>query len=160
MSGKTVLVFGGLMLAVYPGLSTISRAVGWANAVGMILGQLWYSNFWSIGRHEGADYFMLNKPGAHALTDFMRSDSCNIGPAVWMFAASLYYLAFLAAFFVMYSQETHEGARAYAFAAGVWHSWDMLLLLYAAALQSCGMSFPRDDVPPPLGTAQSEFERV
>ena len=124
MSGKTVLFFGGLCLFTYPGLTSWSHAVGISNAICMLLGQMWYTTYWTIRKDEGIDHF-LAKISRHPLRSMFY-------PGVWLAAAAVYYVAFTALFAIAYGNETNDLARGYNLAATIWHGWILILLLSAS----------------------------
>lgn len=134
MSGKTALVFGGVMLAVYPGLEEFTTRVGLSNAIAMALGQCWYSHYWRIGPGEGIDDFTIasdhrdHRTSQHALL------KCCSLPALWTFAAALYYAAFIFLFDAVRQNEENALAVAYATAAEFWHGGCLVLLVWTSFL--------------------------
>lgn len=142
MSGKTVLVFGGVFLLVHPVVDWWSRFAGGLNLVGMLFGQLWYSSYWTIGKGEGVDQFVKDSGSAHPLTDFPFGDDCSIATSGWIFAASMYYVAFTVLFYYAYTKEHEDNTHVlwYDVAACIWHGWVLLLLWWALIMQVCGRS--------------------
>ena len=138
-SGKTTLVFLGFIAAMTDSLTGVSRFVCAANAVGMLLGQLWYTSYWSVDQQGGVDRFFRDRPGQHVLTDFPTT-SFRILPAAWMFFASLYYAAFFTAFLFSYLSEPFASPQApmvlYLLAASLWHAW-VFILLFGGSLLAC-----------------------
>lgn len=138
MSGKTVLVFGGMFLMWYPGLNDQSRVVGTLNFVGMLLGQLWYTSYWTIGKDEGVDSFVEDTRGSHPLTDWPFRVGSGTYTLCWILAASMYYVAFCVGFAVVSQNEAHDAASTYELACAVWHGWVCIGLWWAALMQACG----------------------
>jgi hypothetical protein len=138
--GNTVLVFGGICLLTYPGVDTWMRVVGGANAIGMLLAQLFYTAYWNTW--GGIAAFSKNKDDAHPLTDLCRLESW-----MWTLAASMYYVLFAAAFLTLALPQVEDNpalAQSYVIAAGLWHAWCALVLWCSTATQ-CGVCQPDDD---------------
>jgi len=131
MSGKTVLIFGGLMLTFYPGLSQATTWVGCSNALIMALGQCWYSHYWTVGAHGGIDNF-LKGDSQHALLRWQ--NACVPQPFVWTLAASLYYCIYFGLFEHVRQQESNQLAVAYATAAEIWHGLGAVFLIFTSVL--------------------------
>lgn len=138
-SGKTTLVFLGFIASMTDSLTVLSRVVCGANAVGMLLGQLWYTSYWTTEQQGGIDRFFRDRPGQHVLTDFPTT-SFRILPSMWMFFASLYYAGFFAAFLLSYLSEPFASPQGpvvlYLLAASLWHAW-VFVLLFAGSLLAC-----------------------
>ena len=138
-SGKTVLFFAGLTIFVAGDASDLTRGVCAANAIGMILGQLWYTKFWTLDFPSGGINEFMQDDRRHLLHVISKRVLCGIvTTAAWMFAASLYYVGFTAAFFFAASTEPLRLVRAYCVVAGVWHDWILALLLGGAAIRASG----------------------
>lgn len=147
-SGKTTLVFIGFISAMTDSLTWLSRVVCATNAIGMILGQFWYTSYWSVDQDGGIDRFFRDKPGEHVLTDFPTT-SFRIFPSMWMFFASLYYAGFFTAFLFSYLSEPFASPQSpivlYLLAASLWHAW-VFVLLFVGSLLSCGRRSKYDDI--------------
>ena len=155
MSGKTVLVFAGGVIALdgYGRFQTFTRVVSGVNSLCMLLGQLWYSSYWTMGRGEGVDTFLAQSEveaqsggrPAHALLACDATcwlpcyeKQTRVRPSLWMFAASLYYLAFFFLFLFVHlnSEETQADGKAYALVASLWHAV-VFFFLFSACFMQC-----------------------
>lgn len=138
-SGKTTLVFLGFIAMMTESLTGLSRVVSGLNMIGMLLGQFWYTAYWSTDQKGGIDRFFRDQPGQHVLTDFP-TPSFRILPSAWMFFASLYYVAFFTAFLLSYYSEPFESPQSpvvlYLLAASLWHGW-IFLMLFVGSVFSC-----------------------
>ena len=158
-SGKTVLIFGGAIVAFFEGATLGSRICGACNALGMLFGQYWYSAFWSPygtkTQRSSLDVFYDVRPQDpkdrnHALL--------NIFPWSWLwtFLAGFYYLGFGAAFLAVGVEETAPLIRAYDFTAGAWHLYFLALLWFTTVLDYCGA---RRGTPAPIQEKKEKKEK-
>lgn len=125
MSGKTVLVFGGAMIALDASVHTGLRVICATNAIFMLLGQMWYTSYWT---KEGIEAFVLRQRDQHALLR-LGSSSFILG------CAALYYVAFAILFgWASMLQHPLRGMEyRYALVASGWHAWVSVFLIYASA---------------------------
>lgn len=121
-SGKTVLVFGGIFLITYPGVTQPAAIIGGLNAIMMAAGQVWYTAYWNVW--GGIDDFATNGERPHPLTDRF-----SIAAGWWTFAAIWYYVIYAVAFGWCAAEGEPEAlAQSYVLAAAAWHGWCAALL--------------------------------
>lgn len=139
-SGQTVLFFLGAIAGMEESLPAFTRTVCWANAIAMIIGQLFYTLFWTIDEGGGMDRFLRpNADNKHGLVTF--TDRCNIPRWVWLLIAAVYYLVFHILFIVAFFDSALPVGffKSYIGAAILWHTWIVFLFVYSTLMGYCSM---------------------
>ena len=124
MSGKTVLVFSGAMIALNPLVQDGLRFICAANAVCMLLGQMWYTSYWT---KEGIAAFMIGQRDEHVLLR-LASSSCIL------LSAALYYVLFAVLFGWGATMQPSGLEHRYALVASGWHAWVAVFLVYGSIM--------------------------
>lgn len=111
------------MLALDSTVQDALRLIGAVNAVCMLLGQMWYTSYWT---QQGIAAFVLGPPTEHILLR-LGSASCIL------LAAAMYYITFAVVFAWGSTRQTEGLAHSYALVACAWHAWVAVFLVYASA---------------------------
>lgn len=137
-SGKTVLVFGGIFLMTYDGVTQRAETIGGLNAVMMAAGQVWYTAYWNVW--GGVDDFAANgaeEPAHPLINRCCGQRGRGLAAGWWTFAAIWYYVAYAGLFWWCAAEgEPMPLAQSYVIAAAVWHGW-CAVLLAATTFSQC-----------------------
>lgn len=138
-SGKTVLVFGGIFLMTYDGVTQHAAFIGGLNAIMMAAGQVWYTAYWNVW--GGVDDFAANgaeEPAHPLINRCCGINGCGLAAGLWTFGAIWYYVAYAYAFWWCADEvEPMPLAQSYVIAASAWHAWCAVLLAATTLSQCC-----------------------
>ncbi len=129
-AGKTVLVLFGIGIGASPSASPLLRVTAIANAVGMLLGQFWYTVWWD------SDIKVQKFVAPSHSSDHGLHSCIGQRPHVFMFFAAVYYAAFTFLYVLSILLDDASDGLFYAYAVGAaaWHGWCGALLLLSACL--------------------------